>query len=89
MKQTLYAIKDIKSGSFGTPIAEVNEAVLIRQLTKEINENTRSSLYSWPEDFQLFKIGEYNTETGSIEACVEFIRNLGELKEHAERQESN
>ena len=88
MKQTLYAIKDIKSGSFGSPVAEINEAVFIRTLTKEINENTRSSLYSWPEDFQLFKIGEYDTETGSIKACVEFIRNLGELK-HAERKESN
>lgn len=88
MKKTLYAIKDIKSGSFGDPVAEVNEAVLVRQLTREINQNTRSSLYSWPEDYQLFKIGELDTESGSIEACVEFIRNLGELK-HAERQESN
>jgi len=89
MKQTLYAIKDIKSGQFGTPYPGTNEAVVIRQLTKEINENTRSSLYSWPEDFQLFKVGEFDTEMGTIEACVEFIRNLGELKGHAERQESN
>lgn len=57
----MYTIKDSAANEYGPLITAKNDAVAIRQF-KNLMKNT-----DFPEDFSIFKIGEFNEETGVIE----------------------
>lgn len=60
----VYSMRDIVSGQFNTPTFEVNDAYAVRSFRYAINNN---NFYKYlPADFDLFKIGEFDTEKGSI-----------------------
>lgn len=60
----LYAIKDVKIG-FLTPFVQQNQEVAIRSFKAAIND-VRSSIYSYPDDMELWNLGEFDEETGKI-----------------------
>lgn len=64
MNIKLYAIRDNKVG-FMAPYAQVNDEVAKRNfLTEKQQKNSMISIY--PEDFELWKIGEMDEKTGII-----------------------
>ncbi len=80
MKLNVYAIKDIKLGKFAQPIIANNDEIMKRMLTAAVNSEEITALREFPEDFDLYKIGEYSEETGKITSKVEFITNAAMTK---------
>ena len=72
-KYNIYSIKDVKMG-FMTPIYQKNDAVAIRDLSNVVNDKTNKSFISENyEDVELYKLGEFDEETGEIVPEVKFI----------------
>lgn len=69
----VYSIRDHLSG-FQTPVIEQNDALALRNFQMAIDQYPRdrgATLMSWrPSDFDFFKIGEFNSETGRISPLV-------------------
>lgn len=64
MKYGCYVIKDIKAG-YLTPMFDQNDATAMRNFQRA-TMNTQDVLYSHGSDFELYRIGEYDTDTGII-----------------------
>ena len=60
----LYAIKDAKS-SFMPCTVDVNDATAIRNFEHAVRQQD-SILASHPNDFALFKVGEFDNESGHV-----------------------
>lgn len=61
-----YAVYDSKLGFYGTPNSFVNDAEAIRAMNYVVMEEG-TMLSRNPEDFHLYCVGSYNTDTGEIE----------------------
>lgn len=67
MKSIIIAIRDIKADTYGKPHAVHNEATAIRMFSDEVNAQDKKSLVSThPNDFGLYKIGEYDENIGEL-----------------------
>lgn len=64
MKFNVYAIRDVKTG-FMSPTFEINDAVAMRNFEHAV-QNSDSILFSHCKDFDLYKIGTYDSETGKL-----------------------
>lgn len=69
MIHPIYAIRDIKTG-FLMPNVDINDASAIRNFEHAVLNNRDSLFFSHPEDYVLFCIGEYDTETGVLSPYV-------------------
>lgn len=70
MIQPIYAIRDMLV-EFHAPIVGVNDQQMIRDF--QVFCSNKAELEK--NDLQLYKIGEYNTETGHIQPCEpEYIK---------------
>lgn len=65
----IYAYRDQKVGFMVPPIVEQSDQAAVRNFSYAINGNEGLMNYS-PADFDLFKIGEFNTETGELKAIM-------------------
>ncbi len=64
MKFGIYCVRDVKSG-FQTPTAQVNDAVAVRGFASAVI-NSDSVLFTHASDFALYKVGEFDADTGCI-----------------------
>lgn len=64
MKYPIFSYRDNKVG-FGQPITDMNDQSAIRGFSFAINNNTGLMNFS-PNDFDLYKIGEFDSEQGII-----------------------
>ena len=72
-KYNIYSVKDVKMG-FMTPIYQKNDAVAVRDLSNVVNDKTNKTFISENyEDVELYKLGEFDEETGEIIPEVKFI----------------
>lgn len=80
MKKMLFAIKDNKVG-FLAPMVDDNENTAIRNFKYAVSNN--DILNFAPSDFDLFRIGEFDTDSGIITALSspDFICNGINVKE--------
>lgn len=62
--QKIYSIKDTK-GSFLEPMIAQNDAVATRNIRGIVNSG-KGLLAQYPEDFELWRIGEFDETTGII-----------------------
>lgn len=67
MVYPVYSNRDNKVG-FGAPYIELNDQTAIRGFGLKIN-NADVMAFA-PADFDLYKIGEFDTESGSFTSCV-------------------
>ena len=77
----LVAIKDTKSQAYGRPSLAINKDVAIRDVKSLVNDSAKTLVSQFPGDFELWQVGTYAENTGIIESKLEFIENLGNLKE--------
>lgn len=77
MKTILVVTKDIITGEAVTsPQMAKNEAEAKRSWGVSIANLAKNNIKNTPvEDYQLFKVGEMDTETLQITPCVEFLAN--------------
>lgn len=61
----LFAVRDIKAGAFGAPMALPTRALAVR-VFGELVEDGRSPYAKYPADFQLYEIGDYDPNSGII-----------------------
>lgn len=60
----LYSIRDTKTG-FMTPVMEVNDEAAVRNFFHAV-QNSDGILYSFSQDFTLFKVGSFDSESGAV-----------------------
>lgn len=63
MKYGLYSIRDVNVG-WNQPFCEVNDAVAKRGFAYSVNNN--DLLGFRPQDFDLYKLGTFDPETGIV-----------------------
>lgn len=69
MKLGVYCIRDRKTG-FMSPNVDMNNVSAIRNFEHACMRDD-SLFYSHPEDYELYKLGEFDTDSGVITASVE------------------
>ena len=67
MKYPLFAVRDIHVG-FNQPMTDINEQVAIRNFTYAINNPDNQVMNFMPKDYDLYRIGEFDTDNGHIDA---------------------
>lgn len=65
MKTILFCIRDAKAVNYGPPFCKGARGEAERDFTTLANDE-QSQLSKYPEDFDLFEIGEYDTNTGKL-----------------------
>ena len=66
MKYGIYVLRDIKTGYLGLTLDQ-NDAAAMRNFEHAMSK-TDSLMNSHPEDFSLYCLGVYDSETGDIKA---------------------
>lgn len=71
----IYSIRDNLVG-FMSPVVDVNENTARRNFARAVNQ-ADSALDFSPNDFDLYKLGSFDDQTGVIEPClpIEFIEH--------------
>lgn len=64
MKMFLVGIFDRKSQSFISLEPTPAIGVAARQFGEVVNKPSENPIYKWPEDFELYELGEWDSETG-------------------------
>ena len=75
----LYCVKDLKTG-YLTPMTDMNDYSAMRNFEHACS-NIDSLFYTHPGDYQLFKIGTFNTEDATIVTENTFIMDAPQRKD--------
>lgn len=76
MKFPVYSVRDLKVG-FGFPYVSQSDPYAVRDFKRQLLQSEIMSFC--PADYQLFKIGSFDTDKGSIESILpELIFDGGE-----------
>lgn len=67
MKYGLYSIRDLLTGFTGVSV-DINDASARRNFAHAVNRSD-SLFNSHPEHYVLYKVGEFDSETGVIISC--------------------
>jgi len=82
MKLKIFSLRDQKIDAFMAPLAMQTTGQVIRMLQDEIERNEPTNIVAkHTEDFELFEVGEFDTDTGQITAkAPKSVILLTELK---------
>lgn len=70
MKKIIVSVQDMKSG-YADPFTVDNESLAIRLFRVSFADSNNLIMSSYPDDFRLVKIGEYDSKTGVIDSYPE------------------
>lgn len=76
MTVNVYAVRDLVAKSFNQPWVDVNDEVAMRGFAQAINNN--SIMGFRPADFQLYQIGEFDTEKGDLQPILPILLARGD-----------
>lgn len=65
----VYTVRDTATEAFMSPFHAPTPGAAIRMFTDTVND-PNSMLHKHPNDFYLFKIGDYDDATGTYENCA-------------------
>lgn len=68
MKYPIFSMRDVKVG-FMTPTIDANVPSAIRNFEHAVSASG-SVMNTHPKDFQLYRVGEFDSETGEITPCM-------------------
>ena len=80
----MYALKDVKAGTFMNPWPESGDPQAIRNLTSAVNGDTGQQISQFAEDFDMYYLGEFDQDTGLFLQGNEepkFIIHASQLKQ--------
>lgn len=63
----IYSVRDVNVG-FNQPFCDVNDDAAIRGFAYAVNNSDIMAFT--PKDFDLYRIGEFQNDTGMIESCL-------------------
>lgn len=78
MKKLLISIKDLKADSWSFPAQADNRATALRSFADLVNDK-RTLVGQHPEDFDLYMVGVFNIESGTIDCVVQNFGNGSEF----------
>ncbi|AXH77461.1 MAG: nonstructural protein [Microviridae sp.] len=64
-KMRIYSVYDEKAEEFSPPFFQQNDRLAQRMITESCKGNG-SMLAAYPEDFKLYRLGEFESSTGEI-----------------------
>lgn len=65
MRTPLFSVLDDKLGKFNSPMAFPSQGLAHRTFTDEVNrEAADNPMHRYPGDFSLWKVGEFDPDTG-------------------------
>lgn len=65
MKLQIFAVRDRATDQYGNPMFLVSAGQALRSFSDEVNrQDTNNSIYQHPDDYDLFSLGIYDTDTG-------------------------
>ena len=64
----IYSIRDNAAASFGMPIVEQNELTAVRGFRFSLSG--QGTMGFAPEDYDLYKIGEFDSEKGEVKSQI-------------------
>lgn len=81
----IFAVYDHKAQDFGQPFFNQNTATALRAFTDLVNDPS-TTVFKYPDDFTLFEIGHYESNTGIITPLElpQIIGNASEYKRNME-----
>lgn len=82
MKQRLYSIFDKATGAYAAPFAQPTNAGAIRAIKMDMQDKN-SMLGQHPSDYELWYVGDFDTEDGKITSNNERVVWLGSLTDDA------
>lgn len=68
MKLPIYSIRDVHTG-FMTPTVDQNDASAMRNFGHAVMQS-QSLMNSHPKDYSLYKVGEFDSDTGEISGHI-------------------
>lgn len=81
MIRKYYAIKDNLAEAYMTPVLFDNDNLAIRWFTGVVNSKEQNEvIYNNPEDFELWKLGEFDNQSGTIYPGVQKLVTAKSLK---------
>jgi len=82
MHKHIFSIFDGKAQAFLDPFLAVNSAVAVRMLKAAVNDE-RHDFGKFPEDYTLFRLGEFDSEIGKFKLLdtAEPVTKAIQLKE--------
>lgn len=86
----VFAVRDNKAGMYHVPFCAQNAVIAARMLNQAVNDpNTQLSMF--PEDFDLFQVGEFDDVAGKLEALTApvFIVGCISFKKLTSQEEKN
>lgn len=83
MKLGVYALKDVKVG-FWKPFTQPNDAVAQREFDNLVNASNDSFIVQNYEDLELYKLGEFDDETGVLKSKVRYMLKGVDVKKVTE-----
>lgn len=66
MKLHIYSVYDQAAGAFITPFFQQNDGLAIRAFQGLVNSDDKNNVSQYPDQFTLFKIGEFDDLEGNI-----------------------
>jgi hypothetical protein len=75
MKLNVYSIFDTAAKAYTTPFFMHNDGLAIRAFQDNVNAEQENNISKHPDQFTLFKIGEFDDATGEIKTDV--VKSLG------------
>lgn len=66
MKLNIYSIYDSAAKAYATPFFMQNDGLAIRAFQSNVNSNEENNISKYPDQFTLFRVGEYDDENGLI-----------------------
>jgi len=78
MKMCIFAVRDRATDSYGNCMFLVSAGQAIRSFTDEINRNdAQNMMYMHPDDFDLYELGSWDTDTGLFDTGVPQMISIG------------
>jgi hypothetical protein len=72
MSLGIYVIRDKKAHAYMQPVTTRNDGTAIRMIQSSLQKGD-TDLAKYPEDFALYRIGEFDEITGTIDALTDII----------------
>lgn len=83
MKKKIFAVYDDKAQTYNSPLFLNTDGEALRALSDEVN-NPESLIHKHPDDFRLYRLGSYDSDTGAI--TPEDPVRLGVASEYLRKQ---
>jgi len=74
MQMKLYALKDLKVGTFSQVMMAQNDGHLSRNLQEGLTGQETQAKF--PGDFEVWQVAEYDWNTGGVEPSLRFVCSL-------------